>query len=175
MLIKAKLPHNFFKAETDADEDEETILDELEWQRPNKNQLQLFPASKITKAYIHMRDGLLILSKAKAYQTGEISEKTGKKKVAPGKWETVGDSKGKGKPEKEPTDKKPKKDDKGKGGLARVKEAMKAAMKSMVETLSDYYSGQSGLQEAAHGVKETGEKLKKKPERVPTKPEEPTK
>lgn len=134
----------------------------------NKCDENISKISKIIKASIVTKNGKLIM-KAKTYQVGEVSEKTGKKKVAPGKWEDV---KGQKPSQKQEPEKKtePKKDEKPKGKLAKVKEAMVTAMKGLMDSLQEYYSGRTGEQEVAGGVSQAGEKLKSKDQKKNPQP-----
>lgn len=136
---------------------------------------------KSLKAQLYDDCLIQILKAKKTYQVGEVSEKTGKKKVAPGKWEDVKGSKESQTKQSESKETKPEEKGKDKSGIAKVKDAIKTAMKSMVEALSDFYSGQSGASEVASGVSQTGQQLKKKsepkqtntPEKPVTEPKKP--
>lgn len=165
MLIK--LPRKLFKAEIESEDQQLTILEQIELEN-NKDQMKLFIDQKTMKAVLSVKDGKLLM-KSKTYQVGEVSEKTGKKKVAPGKWEDVKGQKPSQK--QEPENKtEPKKDEKQKGKLAKVKEAMVTAMKGLMDSLQEYYSGRTGEQEVAGGVSQAGEKLKSKEQKKNTQP-----
>lgn len=115
-------------------------------------------------AQIVLRDGRLIL-KARKYEVGDISPVTGKKKVAPGKWEDVAKGK-KGAPSGTGSKKKKKGAPTGGGGegatvtkkkaLIKLKDSLKSTFKDIASVLADVYKGHGGTEATAQAIGHAG-------------------